>query len=367
MAIYSLNFHSVTVGKKSVLSRAAYVSASKMQSERTGQTVDYTRKKGVQYTEFMLPENCPEISREDFWNRVEADVTEAGRVYAKTGHIALPKEWTDEQKIEYARAFLKKNFTDKGHAVDWAFHNEPGNPHVDYLVSQKRINAKGQFLAPKSKEVFANDRDENGKAIFNPNKPSYDPKNKEATAAFRLPVIDKKTGEQKVRVREGKGKEYLWEKVKIEDESLNSKSFLLALRKNWEDFANEHLDEEYRIDCRSLEAQGIEREAQIHMGPCACAMEKKEPGSSERVARNKEIINNNSVLIAYTQLWNLLQNEINRLRNNIILSVRERFSKLSLSCQEPHSQEKEVQAWKPPAKASKPIRPWEKGIGGFDR
>lgn len=352
MAIYSLNMHSVKVGKSSAVSRSAYVSASEIKSERTGITANYTKKQDVKFTEFMLPKNCPAFTREQFWNKVEEDITQQDHCYAKTGHIALPKEWTDEEKIEYARMFLEQEFVSKGHVVDWAFHDEKGNPHIDYLVSQKRINAKGKFMAPKTKEVFANDRDEDGKPFFNPDKPSYDPKNKEATEAYRLPVIDKKTGEQKIRIREGKGAEKLWEKVKIEDESLNSKDFLLKLRKSWEVFANERLQPEQHIDCRSLKAQGIDREPQIHMGPGACAIEDKMPGKSDRVKRNQKIIENNDKINQLKTAEVKIGEEIVVVKLTLIQRIKEAFKRSwerlrTSKTAEPY---KDIQAWRPTEK-----------------
>ena len=53
----------------------------------------------------------------------------------------------------------------------------------------------------KQKTVFANAVDEQGRAIFDPDLPSYDPKRKKETADLRIPLLDE-NGKQKTRVNE---------------------------------------------------------------------------------------------------------------------------------------------------------------------
>ena len=354
MAIYSLNMTSRTCGSgQSAMARAAYISASKLKSERTGERFDHHKKADVKHTEIMFPEGTPVISREDFWNAVEADITIKGHCYGKTGYIALPREWSDEQRIEFLHKFFEAEFVSKGHVVDWAYHDKGENPHADYFISQKRYGKDGKFMAPKMKEVFANDRDEKGNPIFNPDKPAYDPKRKEETAQYRLPQIDKKTGEQKVRVRKGKGTELLWEKVKIEDESLNSKDFLLKFRKDWQDFANERLEPEHHIDCRTLEEQEIDRIPQVHVGPTGYAMHEKNPGSSDRYNLNEEIKETNKEIENMESQYITLRQRLQQKRNEVILKARESFKVVWESLQASKQKLKE-KTWVPP-RLEKPI------------
>jgi hypothetical protein len=77
---------------------------------------------------------------------------------------------------------------------------------------------------------------------------------------------------------------------------------LEAVRARWANLTNERLREnglEARVDHRSLEAQGIEREPSKHLGPAACGFERRtgEPSSkrldfeaeaTERLGRTKE-------------------------------------------------------------------------------
>lgn len=338
MAIYHLSFKSLKRGSgKSAIAHAAYVSGQKLESERTGLTADYSSKEDIRHTEMLFPEGVSPMPRQDLWNAAEA-VTIDGQCVGKTGDFALPKEWSDKECVQYAREFLKENFADRGHVVDFAFHKKKGNPHIDYFITQKKLTPQG-FESPKQKKVYANTRDENGNPIFDPSKPTYDPKRKAETEAFRIPVIDPKTGLQKVRVRKGRGEEKLWERVTIQDDSLSSRDFLLQIRKAWEEKANAHLAPADRIDCRTLKAQGIDREPQIHLSPTVLAMEKKHPGSMEKVRRNNLIKEKNSLLSSLKKEFQDIQIKMQSIYDKVLKEVQEVLQ---------GTKEQEVQAWKPP-------------------
>jgi len=73
----------------------------------------------------------------------------------------------------------------------------------------------------------------------------------------------------------------------------NSKQYLQQWRENWADKCNDRLkDYAERIDHRTLEAQGIDREPTIHIGVTAKSMERRGI-ESERVKENREIIARN--------------------------------------------------------------------------
>ena len=74
MAIYHL--HVQIIGRsagRTACAAAAYRAGDKVTDRETGQVNDYTRKRGVVYSEIDLPENAPEkyIERENLWNAVQ--------------------------------------------------------------------------------------------------------------------------------------------------------------------------------------------------------------------------------------------------------------------------------------------------------
>ena len=86
---------------------------------------------------------------------------------------------------EIVRDYVQRNFVDKGMCADWAIHdseNDKGqrNLHIHVLLTMRPLTKNGECGA-KQKKVY--DLDENGE---------------------KIPVIDKKTGKQKVDKRNRK-------------------------------------------------------------------------------------------------------------------------------------------------------------------
>ena len=336
MAIYHFNMHSTKVGISSAVAHSAYISGSQLYNDRTGTTHDYSKKENIVCPTLLFPKGVEPISREELWNIVESKIKDVGRNYGKTGDFAIPVEWldtmTDEEIMEIVAKFFIENFVSKGHAVDFAFHKKDGNPHIDYFVPQLKFNEEGQLVPPKIKSVFANVYDkETDTYDYDPELPSYDRNDSENTKQYRFPVIDKKTGEQKVRVRKG-GKEKVWQRVNIEDDSLNSKEFLQELRQSWQDTANKYLDPDQQIDCRSFDAQGItDREPQIHISPTVLAMEKKHPGSTEKVKVHNDIKKRNSLKAEIQAALTTVQSDISAMYIKIKTFTQEALSRVNKS------------------------------------
>ena len=78
----------------------------------------------------------------------------------------------------------------------------------------------------------------------------------------RMPLIDPKTGKQKIARRNEKQ----WVRVKMEDNPLNNRESLKFWRKQWEVIANKYLPEDRQISCESYEKRGINKKATIHLG-----------------------------------------------------------------------------------------------------
>ena len=74
MAIFELRMQIIKRSEgRSAVAAAAYRSATKIENTYTGDIEDYSRKKWVEYSEILLPENAPREfqDRAVLWNSVE--------------------------------------------------------------------------------------------------------------------------------------------------------------------------------------------------------------------------------------------------------------------------------------------------------
>ena len=84
---------------QSAVAGAAYQSGEKLFSEYDQKTKNYTGKRGILYTEIMLPSHAPPeyANRETLWNSVEAAEKQWNAQLARRFVLALPKEVPPEQ------------------------------------------------------------------------------------------------------------------------------------------------------------------------------------------------------------------------------------------------------------------------------
>ncbi len=296
MSIYHCSIKIISrAGGRSAVASAAYRAGEKLHNEETGLTHDFRRKNGVVMNEILLPGSAPAkyMDRETLWNEVQQVEARSDARFAREVEVAFPIEMTREQQIECVRGYIRENFISKGMIADWALHDKgDGNPHAHIMLTCRPFNDKQEWDT-KMKSVFANDRDSEGRPIFNPDKPSYDPKDKEGTKQYRIPVLDK-NGNQKFRERKGKGKEMLWERINIPTNDWNSREYAELWRASWAKWCNRYLEPEAQIDHRSYKRQGIDKEPMIHEGVIARKMEAKGK-TSDRCSINREIKEYNSL------------------------------------------------------------------------
>ena len=256
MAIYhcAVKIIGRSSGRSSV-GAAAYRAGEKLENERDGRTHDYTRKDGVVHTEIMTPDNAPEWAkdREKLWNEVEKAEKSIDAQLCREVEVALPTELTPDQQKELIRDYVKENFVDHGMIADVAIHDKgDGNPHAHILLTMRELDREGNWQQ-KCKKEYELDKDGNKQ---------------------RLP-----SGNYKCR--------------KIETNDWNKKESLEKWREGWEKTANHHLEKaghEVRIDRRSLEAQGVNREPQIHEG-VARVIQGKEAKKGKAVELDRSRIN----------------------------------------------------------------------------
>lgn len=255
MAIYHL--HNKIISRadgRSSVGAAAYRAGERLTNERDGRVHDYTRKGNVEHSEIIAPDNAPEWAknRETLWNEVEKNEKNIDAQLCRELEVALPAELTLEQQKELLRDFVKE-LVDQGAIIDAAIHNPPGNPHGHLLMTMRALDKNGQWMAKQKKEYIL---DKNGQKQYDPIKKTYKCKTVKMTN---------------------------WDDPET----------LKKWRENWEKAVNRHLERaghETRIDHRSLEAQGIDREPQIHEGR-ARVIQKKETQRGRSVELDRSRIN----------------------------------------------------------------------------
>lgn len=203
MAIYHMHAKTITRSKgQSATASAAYRSGEVIRDMTTGQTHDYTAKRGIVHTEILLPAEAPERlkDRQLIWNLAEASETRKNSQVAREIEIALPSELSRTEQIDLVREYAGV-FTRDGMIADVCIHDkDDGNPHAHIMLTTRE---------------WDNDR-----------------------ATFGTKRRD-------------------W----------NDRSKLEEWREAWATMTNDALERigsNERIDHRTLEAQGIDREPTIH-------------------------------------------------------------------------------------------------------
>lgn len=303
MAIYhcSIKIHSRGKGQ-SAIAAIAYRAGEKIECERTGDVSDYSYKRGVEYSEIMLPEHVerthPEFyDRAVLWNAVDAVEKQATAQFSREWEVALPKELTVDQMKDVVRDFCS-GLVAQGMIVDWSLHQPHDVKNEDQNIVESNENWHAHISAP------TRGMDENGQWMKKESKTYALDKD-----GNRIPEIDPQTGKQKVRVREGKGAEKLWKRETVASNEWNRKENAVEWRKQWERAVNRGLEKAgrtERVDCRSLEDQGIERVPQVHEGPAARQIEKKMEEQPDKAIKPLAV-DQNKMLQMFLQLRETLR------------------------------------------------------------
>jgi hypothetical protein len=218
---------------RSAVAAAAYRLGESLHDKRLGETYDYTRRSGVITAFTVAPDHAPDwvYDPETLWNRAEAAENRINSQVARGYELALPSAVSADERAGIARSFAQHLVERYSVAVTVAVH-EPSrygddrNFHAHILSTTRTMEADG--LGKKTRILD-----------------------------------DRKTGPQEV----------------------------MHLRQYAADLINEALERagvDERVDARSFEARGIDREATEHLGPTASEME-RQGEASERGERNREI------------------------------------------------------------------------------
>ena len=264
MAIFHCQIKIISRGKgKTATAAAAYRSGTKIVDDEFGETHDYTRKGGVVFSEVLLCINAPSTysDRQTLWNEVQKIEKQKNAQLCREVEVALPIEFPRDEQIEVVREYIKKNFTNKGMIADWSLHDKSdGNPHAHILLTMRPLKQNGEWGA-KRKDSYA--LDDNGN---------------------RIPVIDPKTGKQKIGARGRK----MWERISIQSTDWNDQTKAEEWRKSWADICNKHLKGQAHIDHRSYARQGKEQLPMLHESYAARKIVKR-GGYSYIVEYNEQV------------------------------------------------------------------------------
>ena len=234
MAIFHLSAKAVSRSAgRSATGAAAYRAGEKIIDKRTGEIHDYTRKGGVVDTELVMPDGSTWMpDRAELWNTAELAEKRKDACVAREFEVALPAELSPAERKRLAVDFARELANGRGCAVDVAIH-APGkggdtrNHHAHILCTTRKVDGQG-----------------------------------------------------------------LGAKLDTEKAGRDRKADLEAVRERWATLTNERLrqnGEDVRIDHRSLEAQGIDREPTTkHLGPAATGYERRTKRDSRRTEWMKE-------------------------------------------------------------------------------
>lgn len=227
MAIYHLTAQVIgrSAGRSSV-SAAAYRSGETLVDERTGETCRPRRRERVAHTEILAPADAPEWAgdRGKLWNSVEARDTRKNSQLSREFEVSLPRELSADQRLELVRDWIRAEFTEAGVPADLAIHTDAKNHNPHAHIMTT--------LRPLGAEGWG----------------------------------------AKLRA---------W----------NDRSKIERWRESWADHTNRALERagiDARVDHRSLEDQGIERQPTVKEGYAARQMEAR-GRVSDRMAINRQI------------------------------------------------------------------------------
>ncbi|MEL6734605.1 MAG: MobQ family relaxase [Pseudomonadota bacterium] len=233
MAAY--RFSAKVIGRsagRSSVAAAAYRAGSYLTDERTGQAHDYRRRGGIVHAEILMPEDAPSwmADREQLWNAVERVERRKDAQLAREVQFNLPHELSEEQRYALIRDFADREFVSRGMIADLAIHRPVG-------------------------------RD--------------DERNHHAHIMLTMRAL----------TEEGFGKK---------DRTWNDSGLLEAWRERWAEAQNRALEQAgiaARVDHRSYEDRGLDREPEPKMGPIATQMELQgkpsKAGDDRRAAKER--------------------------------------------------------------------------------
>ena len=167
---------------QSAIEKSSYISRCTLTSEYTGETYKPKYHEDLVHSEISLPEHAPKefADRSILWNSVEQVEKNKNAQLARMVKLNMPNAWSYDLAVATVRDYVQENFVSKGMCAEWAVHDSYNeqtgqrNLHAHIMLTLRPLEQDG-IWGEKQKKVY--ELDKNGE---------------------RVPVIDKKTGQQKV-------------------------------------------------------------------------------------------------------------------------------------------------------------------------
>lgn len=244
MAIFYMQIKPVSRSSgRTATAAAAYRAGERIRDERTGALYNHSKRDDVLHKEIFLPSRLDQPDagmewardRSTLWNAAEKAGQRSNSRVAREYQVALPAELSAERRVTLARTFSREIADRHNVAVDLAVHaprpeGDQRNFHAHLLATTREVTPEG--MGPLAGVDMAG----------------------ETRSELGLPP---------------------------------SRQEFTTLRARWAELTNEALREanvEARIDHRTLEAQGIDREPQPHLPWHAAAAERR--GERSEVAEH---------------------------------------------------------------------------------
>ena len=250
VAIYHLSVKSVSRATgRSAPAAAAYRTGERIVNERDGMTHDYSHRTGVEQSFIVAPTGAEwAYDRSALWNAAEAAEKRKDAKVAREYEVALPAELSAKGRADLARAFAAEIVERYGVAADVAIH-APGkdgdsrNHHAHILTTTRTVSADG--LGVKTRQL-----------------------DQSTTASVEVEQLRDVWGGLTNRAleREGVG------------ERVDHRS-LAARREAALDVVQDQARPESERQAAERQAQDLDREPTVHLGPAAVAIERRGEGS----------------------------------------------------------------------------------------
>jgi ATP-dependent exoDNAse (exonuclease V) alpha subunit len=173
MAYFYLNISSVGRGAgRSAVSSAAYRAGERLREERSGRLHNHSHRRDVSHTEIFVPEQFAgqplewARNRERLWNTADhAEKRHNSRV-AREYQVTLPAELNPQQRLSLARDFSREIAERYRVAVDLAVHDprpdgDPRNFHAHLLTTTREVTPTG-LGAKSGLDMHGRDRHRRG-------------------------------------------------------------------------------------------------------------------------------------------------------------------------------------------------------------